>query len=213
MGDIISAILSLFMDKPIMVLALIGYIVFSFLKSSKEEAEDVDQDSYGGSTWEEMERHYGITIEQKPPIDEPTYENTASNEPITIVGPIPDELREPVRSQQASNDETVDTYKQNRPEEQVKRKAYDADDITEVVKPKKKKKKKQQEPTLQERLAAYNRESAASLAAVEANFEPEETVVTKQEKPVHAGRSLSVREGMKWAIILSKPKALQHKTH
>ena len=167
MGDIISAILSLFIDKPIMVLVVIGYIVISFLKSAKEESNEADQDSYGGATWEEMERHYGITIEQKDGTADHSYDADAyieqaksvdSHEPVTIVGPIPDELKEPVRSRSVSMEETTDINRSNHSEQQVNRKAYDGDTATEVVIPKKKKKKKKEEPTLQERLAAYNRE-------------------------------------------------------
>ena len=54
MDSILSTILSAFTHNPIFVLAIIAYIVFSFLKSSKTEDADEYETSGAEKTWEEF---------------------------------------------------------------------------------------------------------------------------------------------------------------
>ena len=79
MDSILSTVLSAFTNNPIFVLAIIAYIVFSFLKSSKTEDADEYETSGAEKTWEDMEREYGIPIERK--IEEPSV-NATSNDVV-----------------------------------------------------------------------------------------------------------------------------------
>ena len=79
MDSILSTVLSAFTHNPIFVLAIIAYIVFSFLKSSKTEDADEYETSGAEKTWEDMEREYGISIERK--IEEPPV-NATSNDAV-----------------------------------------------------------------------------------------------------------------------------------
>ena len=79
MDSILSTVLSAFTHNPIFILAIIAYIVFSFLKSSKTEDADEYETSGAEKTWEDMEREYGISIERK--IEEPPV-NATSNDAV-----------------------------------------------------------------------------------------------------------------------------------
>ena len=45
MDSIFSTVLSIFQNNPIIVLVIVGYIVFSFLKSSKNDEANEHTDS------------------------------------------------------------------------------------------------------------------------------------------------------------------------
>ena len=66
MDSILSSVLSIFSHNPIFVLGIIAYIAFSIIKNKNtEESEEYDEyESSSGGTWEDMEREYGISIEQ-----------------------------------------------------------------------------------------------------------------------------------------------------
>lgn len=197
MGDIVSTVLSTISGEPIVVLAIIFFVLSNILKSNKSTEEEQQKDtseaaSTGGMTWEDMERAYGIKIDKK---DEP-----ATIDKIDAVGTIDNAESGDVHN---TLDETA-TIDNSEP--------VDAYHTSEVIEPKKKKTQKSTESTLEERLAAYNRESAAALQTLEL-AQSEENHVTKVEKKQHRQRQpISVKEGMRWSIILDKPKALQMKS-
>ena len=58
MDSILSTVLSAFVHNPILILAIIGYIVFSFLKSSKNE----DADEYENSGAERRGRIWSVNM-------------------------------------------------------------------------------------------------------------------------------------------------------
>ena len=175
MDSILSTILSAFTHNPIFVLAVIAYIVFSFLKSSKNEDADEYENSGAEKTWEDMEREYGISIERK--IEEPPV-NATSNDAVY----------------QSSN--TQISYKQS--VEQPKQREEHKVSTSKTV----------AVSTLTERLAEFKRQKAMEevkipLVDVENHAK---TVTTKARKSRH-----DIKEGMKWAFILEKPKALRHR--
>ncbi len=139
MDSILSTILSAFTHNPIFVLAIIAYIVFSFLKSSKTEDADEYESSGAEKTWEDMEREYGISIERK--IEEPAIDN-ASNSSLA---------------------ERLEEFKHQKAMERGK----------------------------------------MPLVDIETHTKP---VTKKVRKSRH-----DIKEGMKWAFILEKPKALRHR--
>lgn len=188
MGDIVSTVLSTISGEPIVVLAIIFFVLSNILKSNKSAEEEHQKDtseatSMGGMTWEDMERAYGIKIDKKDEVA------TIDNAECRDVHNTLDETAT------IDNSEPVDAYH-----------------TSEVIEPKKKKTQKSTESTLEERLAAYNRESAAALQTLEL-ARSEENHVAKVEKKQHRQRQpISVKEGMRWSIILDKPKALQMKS-
>ena len=174
MDSILSTVLSAFTHNPIFVLAIIAYIVFSFLKSSKTEDADEYETSGAEKTWEDMEREYGISIERK--IEEPPV-NATSNDAVY----------------QSSN--TQISYNQSA--EQPKKEQHKQSTSKTVA-----------VSTLTERLAEFKRQKAMEevkipLVDVETHTKP---VTKKARKSCH-----DIKEGMKWAFILEKPKALRHR--
>lgn len=175
MDSILSTILSTFTHNPIFVLAVIAYIVFSFLKSSKNEDTDEYENSGAEKTWEDMEREYGISIERK--IEEPSV-NATSNDTV----------------HQSPN--TQISYKQSA-EQPKKREEHKVSTSKTVA-----------VSTLTERLAEFKRQKAMEevrvpLVDVETHTKP----VTKKARKSHH----DIKEGIKWAFILEKPKALRHR--
>lgn len=176
MDSILSTILSAFTHNPIFVLAIIAYIVFSFLKSSKTEDADEYESSGAEKTWEDMEREYGISIERK--IEEPAIDN-ASND---VVYRAPD---------------TQISYKQSieQPKKLEESKVSTSKSVAIS--------------SLAERLEEFKHQKAMErgkmpLVDIETHTKP---VTKKVRKSRH-----DIKEGMKWAFILEKPKALRHRT-
>ena len=171
MDSILSTVLSAFTHNPIFVLAIIAYIVFSFLKSSKTEDADEYETSGAEKTWEDMEREYGISIERK--IEEPSV-NATSNDAVYGA---PD---------------TKISYKQSKKLEERKVSTSKAVAIS----------------SLTERLTEFKHQKAMEvgkmpLVDIETHTKP---VTKKARKSRH-----DIKEGMKWAFILEKPKALRHR--
>ena len=190
MDSILSTVLSAFTHNPIFVLAIIAYIVFSFLKSSKTEDADEYETSGAEKTWEDMEREYGISIERK--IDEPAVDN-ASNDAV---------YRSP---------DTQTSYKQSI-EQPKKEQSIKEQSIKEQPKKLEERKVSTSKAvaisSLTERLAEFKRQKAMEevkmpLVDVETHTKP---VTKKARKSRH-----DIKEGMKWAFILEKPKALRHR--
>lgn len=180
MDSILSTILSAFTHNPIFVLAIIAYIVFSFLKSSKTEDADEYESSGAEKTWEDMEREYGISIERK--IDEPAVDN-ASNDTV---------YQSP--NTQISYQQSIEQPKKEQPKQREEHKVSTGKTVAVS--------------TLTERLAEFKRQKAMEvgkmpLVDVETHTKP---VTKKARKSRH-----DIKEGMKWAFILEKPKALRHR--
>lgn len=225
MGDIIGSVISILTDNPIFALALIFIVLSNLLKSGKSSndtsydeqyndpydtghtyennpyeenpAEGHHSRSTSSMTWEDMERAYGIKIARK---DEPV---PVEEEVIT---PVEETFNTTVEDVQPASVESA-------PPIVVATKT----ETTEYVEPVKKNKKRAL--SLEERLAQYNAERTATLQELE--MQEERPVldystekldgVEPSEKRNRAKLTLSAKEGMKWAIILDKPKALRPK--
>ena len=180
MDSILSTILSAFTHNPIFVLAVIAYIVFSFLKSSKNEDADEYENSGAEKTWEDMEREYGISIERK--IEEPSF-NATSNDTV-----------HQLPNTQISYQQSAEQPKKEQPKKREEHKVSTSKTVAVS--------------TLTERLAEFKRQKAMEevkipFVDVETHTKP---VTKKARKSCH-----DIKEGMKWAFILEKPKALRHR--
>lgn len=78
MDSILSSVLSVFSQNPIIVLGIIAYVAFSIIRGKNNEESD-EYESYesssSGMTWEDMEREYGISIERK--VEEPSSQDSS----------------------------------------------------------------------------------------------------------------------------------------
>lgn len=180
MDSILSTVLSAFTNNPIFVLAAIAYIVFSFLKSSKNEDADEYENSGAEKTWEDMEREYGISIERK--IEEPPV-NATSNDTV---------YQSP--NTQISYQQSAEQPKKEKPKQREEHTVSTSKTVAVS--------------TLTERLAEFKRQKAMEevrvpLVDVETHTK---SVTKKARKSRH-----DIKEGMKWAFILEKPKALRHR--
>lgn len=181
MDSIFSTVLSIFQQNPIIVLVIVGYIVFAFLKSSKNEESDEHTDSGFEKTWEDMEREYGISIERK--IDEPSVDDVSDHN---------DGYRLP---------DSKMSYKQS------------------TEKPKKEQLKKQDEHKLSTSKAVAVSSLIERLAEVKLQKTMEEGKSLSNAISVHTNPAMKkacksrhdIKEGMKWAFIFEKPKALRHR--
>lgn len=180
MDSILSSVLSIFSNNPIFVLAIIGYIAFSIIKSKNtEEPEEYEDHESSGQTWEDMEREYGISIEKKPV--EPSPEDLLYDEKATTQqGTHGSSKKTSIKSTSFSTNTTRSTR----------------ESVTG--------------PSLNERLAEFKRDKASKegrvlLENIGVTTAPAVTSTGKR-KANHA-----LKEGMKWSIILGKPKALERR--
>ena len=181
MDSILSTILSAFTHNPIFVLAIIGYIAFSFLKGGKSEDSDEYENSGEARTWEDMERQYGISIERNldelfnPALDHKPVEIQQKDVKLEVV-------QKPVQIQQKDIKEVSKPL---------------VEDVHTVTAP------------LAERLADFKRDKAMKEGRVllsDVGGAAKPVTAKKARKSHHA-----VKEGMKWAFILDKPKALRYR--
>lgn len=180
MDSILSTILSAFTHNPIFVLAVIAYIVFSFLKNSKNEDADEYENSGAEKTWEDMEREYGISIERK--IEEPSIDATSND----TVHQLP--------NTQISYQQSAEQPKKEQPKKREEHKVSTSKTVAVS--------------TLTERLAEFKRQKA--MEEVKIPFVDVETHTKPVTKKARKSRH-DIKEGMKWAFILEKPKALRHR--
>ena len=181
MDSIFSTVLSIFQNNPIIVLVIVGYIVFPFLKSSKNDEANEHTDSGSEKTWEDMEREYGISIERK--IDEPSVDDVSDHN---------DGYRLP---------DSKMSYKQS------------------TEKPKKEQLKKQDEHKLSTSKAVAVSSLIERLAEVKLQKTMEEGKSLSNAISAHTNPAMKkacksrhdIKEGMKWAFIFEKPKALRHR--
>lgn len=190
MDSILSSVLSIFSNNPIFVLGIIAYIAFSIIKSKNtEESDDYDnyESSSSGQTWEDMEREYGISIEKKPVEPSP--------EDFKTVLASEDHYDEVSTTQQGTHGSSKKTSSKSTSfSNNTTRSARES--VTG--------------PSLTERLAEFKRDKASKegrvlLENVGVTTAPAVTSTGKR-KANHA-----LKEGMKWSIILGKPKALERR--
>ena len=209
MDSILSSVLSIFSNNPIFVLAIIAYIAFSIIKSKNtEEAEEYEDHESSGQTWEDMEREYGISIEKKPVEPSPEdllYDVSKSSEKHVEAKPSDDKSKtvltanhhydEPVTTQQGTEISSMSTSSKSTSFSTHKARS-DRESVTG--------------PSLNERLAEFKRDKASKegrvlLENIGVTTAPAVTSTGKR-KANHA-----LKEGMKWSIILGKPKALERR--
>ena len=240
MDSILSSVLSIFSHNPIFVLGIIAYIAFSIIKSKNtEESDEYDnyESSSSGQTWEDMEREYGISIEKKPVepspddllYDDDFYRDIFKNRPIENQHPEAPLRKKGGRLFQYDDTETsekhVEEHTSNDKTQTVlaSKDHYDEASTTQQGTHGSSKKtlnfststtRSAREsvtgPSLTERLAEFKRDKASKegrvlLENVGVTTTPAVTS-TRKRKANHA-----LKEGMKWSIILGKPKALERR--
>ena len=188
MDSILSSVLSIFSNNPIFVLAIIAYIAFSIIKSKNtEESEEYDEHESSGQTWEDMEREYGISIEKKP------------------IEPSPEDFKTVLASNHHYDEEA--TKKQGA---DISPKSTSSKSTSASTNTTRSARESITGPSLNERLAEFKRDKASKegqvlLENVGVTKTPA-VASTRSRKANHA-----LKEGMKWSIILGKPKALERR--
>ena len=242
MDSILSSVLSIFSNNPIFVLAIIGYIAFSIIKSKNtEEPEEYEDHESSGQTWEDMEREYGISIEKKPVepspedllYDDDFYRDIFKNRPIENQHPEAPLRKKGGRLFQYDDTETSEKHVEVHPSNDktqtvlASENHYDEASTTQQGTHGSSKKTSIKStsfstnttrstresvtgPSLNERLAEFKRDKASKegrvlLKNIGVTTAPAVTSTGKR-KANHA-----LKEGMKWSIILGKPKALERR--
>ena len=232
MDSILSSVLSIFSHNPIFVLGIIAYIAFSIIKSKNtEESDEYDnyESSSSGQTWEDMEREYGISIEKKPVepspedllYDDDFYREIFKNRPIENQHPEAplrkkgdglfqyDTDTDPKSSQQPVEEATTQQSTQVLSKKSSSNKTSFSTNTTRSAR------ESVTGPSLTERLAEFKRDKASKegrvlVETVGVTTAPVTTAPvvtsTRKGKANHA-----LKEGMKWSIILGKPKALERR--
>ena len=216
MDSILSSVLSIFSHNPIFVLGIIAYIAFSIIKSKNtEESDDYDnyESSSSGQTWEDMEREYGISIEKKPVepstedllYDDDFYRDIFKNRPIENQHPEAPLRKKGGRLFQYDDTETSDKQSTHGSSKKtsIKSTSFSTNTTRSA-------RESITGPSLNERLAEFKRDKASKegrvlLENVGVTTAPAVTSTGKR-KANHA-----LKEGMKWSIILGKPKALERR--
>lgn len=241
MDSILSSVLSIFSHNPIFVLGIIAYIAFSIIKSKNTEKSDNYESSSSGQTWEDMEREYGISIEKKPVepspddllYDDDFYRDIFKNRPIENQHPEAPLRKKDGRLFQYDDTETSEKHVEVDPSNDKTQTVlasedhYDEASTTQQGTHGSSKKTSSKStsfststtrsaresvtgPSLTERLAEFKRDKASKegrvlLESVGVTTTPAVTS-TRKRKANHA-----LKEGMKWSIILGKPKALERR--
>ena len=186
MDSILSTVLSIFSHNPIIVLGIIAYVAFSIIRGKNtEETEEYEDHESSGQTWEDMEREYGISIEKKPVEPSPEDLLLASE----------NHYDEASTTQQGTHDSSKKTS--------IKSTSFSTNTTRST-------RESVTGPSLNERLAEFKRDKASKegrvlLENVGVTTAPAATPTGKR-KVNHA-----LKEGMKWSIILGKPKALERR--
>ena len=209
MDSILSSVLSIFSNNPIFVLAIIAYIAFSIIKSKNtEEPEEYEDHESSGQTWEDMEREYGISIEKKPVEPSPEdllYDDTETSEKHVEVHPSNDKTQTVLASE--NHYDEASTTQQGTHGSSKKTSIKSTSFSTNTTRSTR---ESVTGPSLNERLAEFKRDKASKegrvlLENVGVTTAPAVTSTGKR-KANHA-----LKEGMKWSIILGKPKALERR--
>lgn len=211
MDSILSTVLSIFSHNPIIILGIIAYIAFSIIRGKNAEESD-EYDNYGtsssGQTWEDMEREYGISIERKT--EEPSaygllYDNSEPSENHVEEHPN-DDTSKTVLAANHHYDEAVTTQQGA----DISSKSTSSKSTSFSTSTTRSARESVTGPSLNERLAEFKRDKASKegrvlVEKVGITTAPAVTS-TRGRKSNHA-----LKEGMKWSIILGKPKALERR--
>ena len=211
MDSILSTVLSIFSHNPIIVLGIIAYVAFSIIRGKNSEESD-EYESYesssSGMTWEDMEREYGISIERK--VEEPSaqdllYDDSEPSENHVEEHPN-DDTSKTVLAGNQHYDEAV-TTKQGT---DISSKSASSKSTSFSTSTTRLGREAVTGAPLNERLAEFKRDKASKEGRVLVEKAGVTTVPavtsTRSRKSNHA-----LKEGMKWSIILGKPKALEQR--
>ena len=221
------------------IIAYIAFSIIK--SKNTEESDDYDNNESSGQTWEDMEREYGISIEKKPVepspedllYDDDFYREIFKNRPIENQHPEAPLRPKGGRLFQYDDSETSEKHVEEHPSNDKAQTVlasehhYDEASTTQQgthVSSKKTSSKSTSfstnttrstresvtGPSLNERLAEFKRDKASKegrvlLENVSVTTAPAVTS-TRKRKANHA-----LKEGMKWSIILGKPKALERR--
>lgn len=197
MDSILSTVLSVFSHNPIIVLGIIAYVAFSIIRGKNTEESD-EYESYesssSGMTWEDMEREYGISIERK--VEESSSQDSSLKVDDTSFGNRPkDDVSTPATATQQDIEVLPKKRTSSSTSYTKNTTRLDRETVTEAP--------------LNERLAEFKRDKASKegvlVEKVGVTTAPAVTS-TRSRKSNHA-----LKEGMKWSIILGKPKALERR--
>ena len=211
MDSILSTVLSIFSHNPIIILGIIAYVAFSIIRGKNSEESD-EYESYesssSGMTWEDMEREYGISIERK--VEEPSaqdllYDDSEPSENHAEEHPN-DDTSKTVLAANHHYDEAV-TTKQGT---DISSKSASSKSTSFSTSTTRLGREAVTGAPLNERLAEFKRDKASKDGSVLV-----ETVGVTTAPAVTSTRSRksnhALKEGMKWSIILGKPKALERR--
>lgn len=221
------------------IIAYIAFSIIK--SKNTEESDEYDNNESSGQTWEDMEREYGISIEKKPVepspedllYDDDFYREIFKNRPIENQHPEAPLRPKGGRLFQYDDSETsekhVEVHSSNDKTQTVlaSEDHYDEASTTQQGTHGSSKKTSSKStsfststtrsaresvtgPSLTERLAEFKRDKASKegrvlLESVGVTTTPAVTS-TRKRKANHA-----LKEGMKWSIILGKPKALERR--
>lgn len=221
------------------IIAYIAFTIIK--SKNTEEAEEYEDHESSGQTWEDMEREYGIAIEKKPVepspedllYDDDFYRDIFKNRPIENQHPEAPLRKKGGRLFQYDDSETSEKHVEVHPSNDktqtvlASENHYDEASTTQQGTHGSSKKTSIKStsfsthetrsaresvtgPSLNERLAEFKRDKASKegrvlLENVGVTTAPAATSTGKR-KANHA-----LKEGMKWSIILGKPKALERR--
>ena len=221
------------------IIAYIAFSIIK--SKNTEESDEYDNNESSGQTWEDMEREYGISIEKKPVepspedllYDDDFYREIFKNRPIENQHPEAPLRPKGGRLFQYDDSETSEKHVEEHPSNDKAQTVlasehhYDEASTTQQGTHVSSKKTSSKStgfststtrlsresvtgPSLNERLAEFKRDKASKegrvlLENVGVTTAPVVTSTGKR-KANHA-----LKEGMKWSIILGKPKALERR--
>ena len=221
------------------IIAYIAFSIIK--SKNTEEAEEYEDHESSGQTWEDMEREYGISIEKKPVepstedllYDDDFYRDIFKNRPIENQHPEAPLRKKGGRLFQYDDTETSDKHVEVDPSNDKTQTVLAPEDHYDEASTmqqsthgsSKKTSSKSTSfsnnttrsaresvtgPSLNERLAEFKRDKASKEGRVLLESVGVTTTSavtpTRKRKANHA-----LKEGMKWSIILGKPKALERR--
>ena len=221
------------------IIAYIAFSIIK--SKNTEESEEYEDHESSGQTWEDMEREYGISIEKKPVepspedllYDDDFYRDIFKNRPIENQHPEAPLRKKGGRLFQYDDTETSEKHVEVHPSNDktqtvlASENHYDEASTAQQGTHGSSKKTSSKStsfsnnttrsaresvtgPSLNERLAEFKRDKASKegrvlLESIGVTTAPAVTSTGKR-KANHA-----LKEGMKWSIILGKPKALERR--
>ena len=221
------------------IIAYIAFSIIK--SKNTEEPEEYEDHESSGQTWEDMEREYGISIEKKPVepspedllYDDDFYRDIFKNRPIENQHPEAPLRKKGGRLFQYDDTETSEKHVEVHPSNDktqtvlASENHYDEASTTQQGTHDSSKKTSIKStsfstnttrsaresvtgPSLNERLAEFKRDKASK----EGRVLLENVGVTTASAATSTGKrkaNHALKEGMKWSIILGKPKALERR--